>query len=100
MQLKPKKLFMKKFITPFLSLLVGVLLLFGFSLDSNAQQPSETVAVTGHLIRVTPKLADIDKTTMYGEPLKITRDMNVIGNGGTLTLHRISGRPKENWKRK
>jgi|GEM_PF-1017134 len=78
MQLKPKILFMKKFITRFLSLITTVLVLFGFSFESKAQQQSETVAITGHLIRVTPKLADIDKTTMYGEPLKITRDMNGI----------------------
>ncbi|MGQ0739648.1 MAG: HYR domain-containing protein [Bacteroidota bacterium] len=69
---------MKKFITPFLSLITWVLVLFGFSFESKAQQKSETVAITGHLIRVTPKLADIDNTTMYGEPLKITRDMNGI----------------------
>lgn len=72
---------MKKFITR--NLPIGLLLMFFFSLNSYAQQNPITlvgdpVAVTGHLIRITPKLADIDNTTMYGEPLKITRDMNGI----------------------
>ena len=49
---------------------------------SFGQLKPETVAVTGNLIGVTPKLADIDKTTMYGQPLVITRDKNgIIGKG-------------------
>ena len=43
-----------------------------------AQQNSQITSVVGKLIRVTPKLANIDQTTMYGEPLKITRDRNGI----------------------
>jgi hypothetical protein len=50
--------------------------------NSYAQQKPVTVAVTGKLIRVTPKLADIDRTTMYGKPLVVTRDKDgVIGKG-------------------
>lgn len=40
---------------------------------AQAQLKPETVAVTGHLVRTTPKLTDIDNTTMYGAPLLITR---------------------------
>ena len=92
---------MKNFTTRFL--FIGLLFILSNSNNSYAQQivgqtpqqksvkgkqgqtqQSETVAVTGKLIRVTPKLADIDNTTMYGEPLVITRDAN-----GKI------GRPKE-----
>jgi subtilisin-like proprotein convertase family protein len=66
---------MKKF-TKFL-LVVFLLLLF--SNFGNAQQNNQQItSVVGKLIRVTPKLADIDPATMYGQPLKITRDMNGI----------------------
>lgn len=40
---------------------------------SNAQLKPETAAVKGHLVRTTPRLGDIDNTTMYGAPLLITR---------------------------
>ena len=33
---------------------------------ANAQLKPETAAVKGHLVRTTPRLADIDNTTMYG----------------------------------
>lgn len=77
------------------------MLCFGF--NSYAQQPSikligDPVSVTGHLIRTTPKLADIDKTTMYGQPLVITRDENgIIGKGKRLeeTEERITEEMRE-----
>ncbi len=73
---------MKKFTTHFLSILLGVLVLFGFSLESKAQQTPDVSSITGRLVRITPKLADIDPNTMYGEPLPIMRDMNgIIVNG-------------------
>ena len=79
---QPKKLFMKKFTTHFLSIIIAVLALFGFSFESKAQQVLETQSYTGHLVRTTPTLADLDKTSMYGQPFVMTRDMNgVIVNG-------------------
>lgn len=65
---------MNKF-TKLLFLGFTFLLLSGYGI---AQQSSQITSVVGKLIRVTPKLADIDKTTMYGEPLKITRDRHGI----------------------
>ncbi len=47
----------------------------GFSQQSQNPQIS---SVVGKLIRVTPKLADIDPKTMYGEPLKVTRNLKGI----------------------
>ncbi len=59
-------------------LLTGFVLLF-ISNYGNAQTGKQQItSVVGKLIRVTPKLADIDPKTMYGEPLKITRDINGI----------------------
>ena len=49
--------------------------IFGFAQQGSNPQIS---SVAGKLIRITPKLADIDQTTMYGEPLKITRNMDGI----------------------
>ena len=65
---------MNKF-TKLLFLGLSFLLFSGYGI---AQQSPQISSVVGKLIRVTPKLADIDKTTMYGEPLKITRDRNGI----------------------
>lgn len=64
----------------FTKLLFGGLVLLLCSLTGWAQQSqsSQITSVVGKLIRVTPKLADIDQTTMYGEPLKITRNMKGI----------------------
>src|SRR6476620_9023148 len=73
---------MKKF-TRFLP--VGLLVLLCFSFNSYAQQVVETQTVIGHLVRVTPKLADIDRNSMYGKPFVITRDADgVIGIGRNL----------------
>ena len=49
-----------------------------FSGMGMAQLNPTVTSVVGKLVRITPKLADIDKTSMYGEPFKITRDMNGI----------------------
>ena len=40
---------------------------------SYSQQKFTITSTVGHLIRVTPKLSDIDKNSMYGTPLQITR---------------------------
>ncbi len=74
---------MRKIFTPrflFVGFFFFLLAANGFAQQNSGslQKVGPTVAITGNLIRVTPKLADIDKTTMYGEPLKITRDMNGI----------------------
>ncbi len=63
-----------------LRLFVGlVLALFStWGMAQNLPNVSKITSVVGKLIRVTPKLADIDHTTMYGEPLKITRDKDGI----------------------
>jgi len=63
----------------FTKLLFTGIALFLLSAYGNAQEGKQKISsVVGKLIRVTPKLADIDGTTMYGEPLKITRDMKGI----------------------
>ena len=80
---------MKKFTTHILPISLFVMLCF--SLHSYAQQPQilETQSYTGHLVRITPKLADIDRTTMYGKPLVITRDKDgVIGIGRRMRKRR------------
>ncbi|MDZ4794245.1 MAG: hypothetical protein SGI83_08200, partial [Bacteroidota bacterium] len=66
---------MRKFTFKFF--IVGLLLTICCS-NIYAQQKPETVAVTGRLIRVTPKLSEIDRTSMYGKPLVKTRDMDGI----------------------
>ncbi len=74
---------MKRFITRFFAALIGILSFLGIGLSGHAQV-LETVAYTGHLVRTTPKLADLDLTSMYGKPLVITRDMNgIIVNGSS-----------------
>jgi len=56
----------------FTKLLFTVIALLLLSSYGNAQQKKqEFTSVVGKLIRVTPKLADLDQTTMYGQPLKI-----------------------------
>ncbi|MEO6613474.1 MAG: HYR domain-containing protein [Chitinophagaceae bacterium] len=73
---------MRNFTTRFL--LVGLLVTFCLSINSYAQQRQvlETQSYTGKLVRTTPKLADIDRTTMYGKPLVKTRDKDgIIGMG-------------------
>ena len=71
-----------------------------FSLNSYAQQQQRVfTSVTGHLMRVTPKLADIDRNTMYGQPLQITRDMNgIIGYGEKID--RVEERIEEQLNRR
>ena len=64
---------MRKFTTRFLPFFL--IAIFCLGLNSFAQV-QETVSVTGHLVRTTPKLADLDLNSMYGEPFVITRDMN------------------------
>lgn len=64
---------MKRFIT---QLFVCLIALLGLGSNAFAQNNPETVAIKGVLVRTTPKLADIDKTTMYGKPLVQTRDEN------------------------
>src|SRR5690349_15107274 len=54
----------------------GVVLLL-LSISAMAQQQQIT-SVVGKLVRVSPKLADIDPNTMYGQPLKITRNKDGI----------------------
>jgi len=58
---------MKKY---FYLLALGILL----SNYVTAQDKHEFSSVTGHLVRVTPKLKDIDKNSVYGEPFIKTRD--------------------------
>lgn len=41
-----------------------------------AQDKHDFSSVTGNLIRTTPKLKEIDKNSVYGEPFAITRDEN------------------------
>src|SRR5205085_3248311 len=47
-----------------------ILLFFNYS---HAQKAPVITSVTGKLVRVTPPLSVIDKNTMYGAPIKITR---------------------------
>ena len=61
-------------------LFTGVLFML-FSNYGMAQQSSQFTSVVGKLVRTTPKLSEIDRTTMYGEPLKITRDEHGIIGG-------------------
>jgi len=63
----------------FTKLWFTVIALLLLSSYGNAQQgPQQITSVVGKLIRVTPKLADIDPNSMYGEPLKITRNKDGI----------------------
>ncbi len=56
------------------------LLLMLFSSFGFAQQNPKFTTIVGKLIRTTPKLSDIDKSSMYGQPLLKTRDeFGVIG---------------------
>ncbi len=43
---------------------------------SYAQNKQTFESVKGTLVRITPKLADIDPNSMYGQPFQIARDMN------------------------
>ena len=61
----------------FTKLLFSGIVFLLFSVSVTAQQQKIT-SVIGKLVRVTPKLADIDPTTMYGQPLKITRNRDGI----------------------
>jgi hypothetical protein len=82
MQLTKQTLFMRNFTTRFL--LVGLLVTFCLSINGYAQQRQvlETQSYTGKLVRTTPKLADIDRTSMYGKPFVKTRDKDgIIGMG-------------------
>ena len=59
------------------------LLFFGFlltllSFTGMAQNSSKITSVVGKLVRITPKLSDIDVTSMYGKPFVITRDKHGI----------------------
>src|SRR6478672_6668550 len=56
-------------------------LFLSISMISFAQQNPVTTSVTGHLIRVTPPLSQIDGGTMYGQPLKITRQGTGFAGG-------------------
>ena len=73
---------MKKF-TRFLP--VGLLTVLCFSFSSYGQHIVDNQTVIGHLVRVTPKLADIDRNSMYGKPFVITRDKDgIIGIGAKM----------------
>ncbi|MEO7484268.1 MAG: T9SS type A sorting domain-containing protein [Ferruginibacter sp.] len=53
--------------------------LFTFVTSLSFGQNKQTFqSVKGTLVRITPKLADIDPTSMYGKPFIITRDMHGI----------------------
>ena len=69
----------QKIVTLFL--LTGLSLIFGFnSYAQNQKVKPEISSAQLTLVRVTPKLSDIDPNSMYGEPLQITRNMKgVIG---------------------
>ena len=74
---------MKKITTHILQ--VGLILMLLLSFNSSAQQNPEFNSTKGKLVRVTPELSAIDRTTMYGQPLLITRDKDgVIGIGRRL----------------
>ncbi len=67
--------------------LAGLLIMLGSGFIGNAQEKpgdlkkTQVSSIVGKLVRTTPRLAEIDGTTMYGEPLKITRDMTgIIGH--------------------
>jgi hypothetical protein len=53
---------------------------------SNAQNPPIITSVSGKLIRVTPRLADIDRKSMYGATLKKTRQGE--GLSGVVDIER------------
>ena len=59
-------------------LFTGIVFLLLSSYGMAQQGKQQITSVVGKLIRVTPKLADIDPNTMYGEPLKITRNKDGI----------------------
>lgn len=76
--------------------LAGLLIMLGSGFIGYAQQKpgdlknTQVTSIVGKLIRTTPRLADIDGTTMYGEPLKITRDMNgIIGHNNEEAEERV-----------
>jgi len=53
-------------------LFTGLIFILSTTCSYSQQSPVFT-SVQGRLIRTTPRLADIDKNSMYGAPLKITR---------------------------
>jgi subtilisin-like proprotein convertase family protein len=61
-------------------LFTGVMFML-FCSYGTAQQSPQFTKVVGKLVRTTPRLSEIDKTTMYGEPLQITRDEHGIIGG-------------------
>lgn len=75
---------MKNFTTRFL--LIGLFAMLCFSYNSYAQlRQQETSVHIGHLVRTTPVLSEIDRTSMYGKPFVRTRDENgIIGIGRNL----------------
>ncbi len=65
----------------FTRLLFTGLMLMLFSNFGIAQQSQQFTSYVGKLIRTTPRLADIDKNSMYGAPLIKTRDEHgIIGH--------------------
>ncbi len=48
--------------------------MLGISFSSHAQTVESISSIKGHLVRITPRLSEIDRTTMYGEPLVIKRN--------------------------
>jgi Secretion system C-terminal sorting domain/HYR domain len=77
-----RKIFTPRFLFIGLFFLMSAAASYGQVKPETIQKVGPTIAVTGHLIRTTPKLADIDGNSMYGQPLVITRDKDgVIGKG-------------------
>ena len=71
---------MKTFTSRFL--FTGLLLAACFSVSYSQNAPVFT-SIQGKLIRTTPRLADIDKNSMFGAPLKITRSGDGFAGGIT-----------------
>src|ERR1051326_7491334 len=63
-----------------LRLLTGFLFVLCAS-NSYAQNNPVITSVQGKLVRTTPSLNQIDKNSMYGEPLKVTRYKDGFAGG-------------------
>jgi len=64
---------MKRFIT-LLSFMGFFLLVSVINNDLYAQEVKELKSSIGRLVRITPKLSEIDRNSMYGQPFVITRN--------------------------
>ncbi|MCX8020859.1 MAG: HYR domain-containing protein [Chitinophagaceae bacterium] len=73
-------------------LIAGIVIL---SWDGFSQQVQEITSVKGQLIRITPKLSEIDRNSMYGEPFVIKRNEKGIISHQTKEIQEFKKAFKE-----